>query len=376
MIKNYKSMNVNELKKILLKKGFKISRLKKKSNFGEYKNIITISYLSLILIFIFSILPGTFKFIDNSFIKNTTVENNSKKYLEKVLSGESLITDNSVDTEINQKYLLDDIELSEGPSKSVRIEASTLNQIFEEKDYNLSFVRKNKIVKPFEVGMLPNEIKMMESSKQRKDLFIKIVLPLILSENNRIKRDRNTLFKILNRSNNTKTEKDWLNKKFRQYGVVKKDITTLKIRMDEIPVSLAIAQAAKETGWGTSRFAIEGNALFGQWTYSGEGIKPAAADKDTKHKIMTFNVLKASVRAYQRNLNTHSSYKEFRKARAIQRDNDEKLNSIELANYLDQYAETGSDYIKILKKIIDQNNLKDFDNVKILPTSKEQKNVI
>ena len=376
MIKNYKSMNVNELKKILLKRGFKISRLKKKSNFGEYKNIITTSYLSLILIFIFSILPGTFKFIDNSFIKNTTVENNSKKYLEKVLSGESLITDNSVDSEINQKYLLDDIELSEGPSKSVRIEASTLNQIFEEKDYNLSFVRKNKIVKPFEVGMLPNEIKMMESSKQRKDLFIKIVLPLILSENNRIKRDRNTLFKILNRSNNTKTEKDWLNKKFRQYGVVKKDITTLKIRMDEIPVSLAIAQAAKETGWGTSRFAIEGNALFGQWTYSGEGIKPAAADKDTKHKIMTFNVLKASVRAYQRNLNTHSSYKEFRKARAIQRDNDEELNSLELANYLDQYAETGSDYIKILKKIIDQNNLKDFDNVKILPTSKEQKNVI
>ena len=376
MIKNYKSMNVNELKKILLKKGFKISRLKKKSNFGEYKNLITTSYLSLILILIFSILPGTFKFIDNSFIKNTTVENNSKKYLEKVLSGESLITDNSVDSEINQKYLLDDIELSEGPSKSVRIEASTLNQIFEEKDYNLSFVRKNKIVKPFEVGMLPNEIKMMESSKQRKDLFIKIVLPLILSENNRIKRDRNTLFKILNRSNNTKTEKDWLNKKFRQYGVVKKDITTLKIRMDQIPVSLAIAQAAKETGWGTSRFAIEGNALFGQWAYSGEGIKPAAADKDTKHKIMTFNVLKASVRAYQRNLNTHSSYKEFRKARAIQRDNDEELNSLELANYLDQYAETGSDYIKILKKIIDQNNLKDFDNVKILPTSKEQKNVI
>ena len=376
MIKNYKSMNVNELKKILLKKGFKISRLKKKSKFGEYKNLITTSYLSLILILIFSILPGTFKFIDNSFIKNTTVENNSKKYLEKVLSGESLITDNSVDSEINQKYLLDDIELSEGPSKSVRIEASTLNQIFEEKDYNLSFVRKNKIVKPFEVGMLPNEIKMMESSKQRKDLFIKIVLPLILSENNRIKRDRNTLFKILNRSNNTKTEKDWLNKKFRQYGVVKKDITTLKIRMDQIPVSLAIAQAAKETGWGTSRFAIEGNALFGQWTYSGEGIKPAAADKDTKHKIMTFNVLKASVRAYQRNLNTHSSYKEFRKARAIQRDNDEELNSLELANYLDQYAETGSDYIKILKKIINQNNLKDFDNVKILPTSKEQKNVI
>ena len=89
--------------------------------------------------------------------------------------------------------------------------------------------------------------------------------------------------------------------------------------MDEIPVSLAIAQAAKETGWGTSRFAIEGNALFGQWTWSGEGIKPAGADSDTTHKVMKFKVLKASVRVYQRNLNTHSSYKNFRKARANQR---------------------------------------------------------
>ena len=82
--------------------------------------------------------------------------------------------------------------------------------------------------------------------------------------------------------------------------------------MDEIPVSLAIAQAAKETGWGTSRFAQEGNALFGQWTWSGEGLKPKDADKSKGHKVMKFNVLQASVRAYQRNLNTHSSYKNLR----------------------------------------------------------------
>ena len=150
-------------------------------------------------------------------------------------------------------------------------------------------------------------------------------------------------------------------------------MSTLKVRMDEIPVSLAIAQAAKETGWGTSRCAIEGNALFGQWTYSGEGIKPAGSDKNDKHKVMAFSVLKASVRAYQRNLNTHSSYKEFRKVRAIQRDNDEPLNSLELANYLNSYAETGEEYTKILKKIIEQNNLKDFDKAKILPLSKNLK---
>ena len=82
--------------------------------------------------------------------------------------------------------------------------------------------------------------------------------------------------------------------------------------MDEIPVSIAIAQAAKETGWGTSRFAIDGNALFGQWTYSGAGLKPKGADNDQTHKVMKFYILKASIRAYERNLNTHSSYKKFR----------------------------------------------------------------
>ena len=164
--------------------------------------------------------------------------------------------------------------------------------------------------------------------------------------------------------------------KFKQYGVKNKDLSTLKIRMDEIPASLAIAQAAKETGWGTSRFALEGNALFGQWTFSGDGIKPKSSDNDKTHKVMKFQILKASVRAYQRNLNTHSSYKKFRKLRAQSRDNDEKLDSLILADCLDQYAATGAEYTKILKKIILQNSLKDFDEVKLLPTSKKLKNLI
>jgi len=147
--------------------------------------------------------------------------------------------------------------------------------------------------------------------------------------------------------------------------------------MDEVPVSLALAQAAKETGWGTSRFAIEGNALFGQWTWSGEGIKPAGADSsDGDHKVMKFKVLKASVRAYQRNLNTHNSYREFRLARAIMRDNEEELDSLTLANYLDKYAATGKEYTKVLKKIIEQNSLKDFDKVKLLPSSIQLKNLV
>ena len=181
---------------------------------------------------------------------------------------------------------------------------------------------------------------------------------------------------ILNKNNNTETEKKWLKNKFKQYGVVNRDLTTLKIRIDEIPVSLTIAQAAKETGWGTSRFALEGNALFGQWTWNDDGIKPAGADDKAKHKIMRFNVLQASVRAYHRNLNTHSSYKEFREARAIQRDNESKLNSLELVNYLDKYAETGKEYTKILKIIIQQNSLQDFDDAKLLPSSEKIKKLI
>ena len=376
MINKYKAMQINELKKILIRKGFKVSKLHKKTGIKEIRSIYITSAFSLLIISFFFILPTTSNFVSSNFGKPKFKENYSKKYLEKVLSGESLITERTTDDELDDRHLYEDIEFNDGPSKSVRIEANTLNELFNEENYTLKLVRQNKMVKPFEVGMLPEELRYIESSKKRKDLFIKIVLPLILSENNRIKRDRITLFKILNKNNNTKAEKNWLNSKFKQYGVVNKDLSTLKIRMDEIPVSLAIAQAAKETGWGTSRFAIEGNALFGQWTYSGKGIKPSAANKEDKHKVMTFSVLKSSVRAYQRNLNTHSSYKEFRKARAIQRDNDEKLNSIELANYLDKYAQTGEEYISTLKKIINQNDLKDFDNAKILPSSEDTLNNI
>ena len=376
MLKKYKSMSISQLQKVLLKKGFKISRLKKNQFFSNYKNLYLTTFISFFVIGFFSILPIGVDFIFNTFNQNKAVENYSKKYLEKVLSGENLVSENNNDDILDDRHLYEDIEIETGPSLSVRIEASVLNQVFEDGGYTLNQVRKSKLVKPFEVGMLPEELKKIESSKIRKDLFIKIVLPLVLSENNKIKRDRTTLFKILNKNNNTKSEKDWLKKKFKQYGVVSKDLSTLKIRMDIIPVSLAIAQAAKETGWGTSRFAIEGNALFGQWTFSGKGIKPAGSDKNDKHKVATFSVLKASVRAYQRNLNTHSSYKEFRKARAIQRDNDENLNSLELANFLNEYAETGEEYTKTIKKIIQQNSLKDFDNAKILPTNIEGKNNI
>jgi Bax protein len=201
-------------------------------------------------------------------------------------------------------------------------------------------------------------------------------LPLIIKENNIIKKDRRTLFDIINKSNNTTAELNWLEKKYKQYGVKSKDLSTLKIRMDEIPVSLAIAQAAKETGWGTSRFAQEGNALFGQWTWSGEGLKPKEAEEGADHKVMKFNILQASVRAYQRNLNTHPTYKDLRKARAEFRDSNKPLDSLELSNYLNKYAETGNQYVEVLQQIIKQNKLKDFDDAKLLPSSSDLESLI
>jgi Bax protein len=116
--------------------------------------------------------------------------------------------------------------------------------------------------------------------------------------------------------------------------------------------------------------------LFGQWTYSDNGIKPLDADSNQSHKVMKFQVLQASVRAYFRNLNTHSSYRDFRKVRAAARDNNEKLDSLSLVDYLNEYAATGAKYTEILKKIIKQNSLKDFDDVELLPGSELIKKII
>ena len=363
--------------KFLNKKGLELFNKSNqtKSDNNSFRSFNYTFITGLILIVIFFLSPQIINVRNNLAIKSLEVKNDSKVNLEKVLSGKT-IEGEQVDELDNIQIFEDIFQYEDITTSTVRLSASTIKQLFKDTNYNLKDVRKNKLVKPINLDLLPEEMKMIENTSQRKNLFIQIVLPLILDENNQIKLDRKKLFVVLNKNNNSDAEQKWLNMKFKQYGVKNKDLSTLKIRMDEIPVSLAIAQAAKETGWGTSRFALEGNALFGQWTFSGEGIKPKSSDSDKTHKIMKFQILKASVRAYQRNLNTHSSYKKFRKLRAQSRDNDEKLDSLILADCLNQYAATGVEYTKTLKKIILQNSLKDFDEVKLLPTSKKLKNLI
>ena len=377
MINKKNFFTLEYAKKFLNKKGlelFKKSNQTKSDN-NSFRSFNYTFITGLILIVIFFLSPQIINVRNNLAIKSLEVKNDSKVNLEKVLSGKAI--EGEQDEELDNLQIFEDIfQYEDITTSTVRLSASTIKQLFKDTNYNLKDVRKNKLVKPINLDLLPEEMKMIENTSQRKNLFIQIVLPLILDENNQIKLDRKKLFVVLNKNNNSDAEQKWLNMKFKQYGVKNKDLSTLKIRMDEIPASLAIAQAAKETGWGTSRFALEGNALFGQWTFSGDGIKPKSSDNDKTHKVMKFQILKASVRAYQRNLNTHSSYKKFRKLRAQSRDNDEKLDSLILADCLDQYAATGVEYIKSLKKIILQNSLKDFDEVKLLPTSKKLKNLI
>ena len=326
---------------------------------------------SVIIVSFFYIVPIINNYKNNNLFNTKEYQNNSKAVLAYTLNKKN----NGVDADsknINEKDLLFDIfSLNDLETDTVRLDASTIKQLFDETDYKLKDVRETKLVKPVALTLLPNEIKMIENTTERKEFFIQIILPLILEENNNIRSDRRTLFGIINKSNNTNLEKKWLEKKYKQYGVVSKDLSVLKIRMDIVPVSLAIAQAAKETGWGTSRFAQEGNALFGQRTWSGEGLKPKEAEETQGHKVMKFNVLQASVRAYQRNLNTHRSYKNFRLARAELRDREKPLDSLILSKFLNNYAETGDKYVEVLQKIIKQNSLKDFDDSKLLPSSKD-----
>ena len=353
-------------------------KLKKKPTRVKNKifNIFSKFFLSAFFISLFFYTsPILINFADKN-LNNKEYTNNSKNILNSALNKDKLFEED-VSTRIDEIDLLYDIlEENNSEINLVRYTTSEINALFKEVNYNLEDVRDTKLVKPIDIGLLPNEIKNISNIKKRKEMFIKIILPLIVKENNKIRIDRKRLFTILNKNSNTNIEKKWLEKKYKQYGVRKNDLSTLKVRMDEIPVSMAIAQAAKETGWGTSRFALKGNALFGQWTWSGNGLKPKKAKEGQDHKVMKFHSLQLSVRAYLRNLNTHASYKNLRKARTELRNKDVSLDSLILSKHLDKYAETGSEYIEVLQKIITQNNLKDFDEARLLPSSKDLESLI
>ena len=254
----------------------------------------------------------------------------------------------------------------------LNLKTQTVLSLFEDVEYDLNTVRFKKTVKPIYFTQFPKDLDEIQSVQLKKETFIKIVLPLIVAENEKILDDRFKLNKIIARKNTTDDEKQWLRQKFLEYKVKKGSIEELKNRMDIIPTSIALAQAAKESGWGTSRFALEGNAIFGQWTWNGKGIEPLLKDKSKNHKILRFPILRASVKAYKNNLNTHKGYVKFREKRSNLRDKNKKIDGLELTKTLDNYAESGKEYTKILAQIILQNRLMDFEPVRLENSVKKQ----
>jgi len=255
------------------------------------------------------------------------------------------------------------------PDNTISLSTETALNLFEDLNYDLKNIRNGQKVKPIYLTKLPKDLKTLGNTKKKRELFIKIVLPLILNENEKITEDRKKLFKILTKNFNTVGERVWLMRRFKEYKIKDHDLAKLKMRMDIIPVSIALAQAANESGWGTSRFALEGNALFGQWTWSKKGISPKNKDPNKSHKVLQFQILKASVRAYKNNLNTHNAYQEFREARAQLRQENKQITGLDLIKYLKNYAAIGDKYVSIIKDIIEKNSLTDFDHANLLPTN-------
>ncbi len=253
----------------------------------------------------------------------------------------------------------------------LNLKTETVIQLFKDVDYDLSKVRDDKLVKPIYFTQFPRDLDNLQSVQLKKETFIKIVLPLIVAENEKILDDRKKLLTLSEKKYTSDLEKQWLRQKLLEYKVKKGDITELLKRMDMIPASIALAQAAKESGWGTSRFALEGNAIFGQWTWDGQGIAPLNRDDNKNHKILKFPILRASVKAYKNNLNTHKSYFKFREKRKKLRDKNQDIKGLSLTDTLKNYAQTGSEYTKILNQIITQNRLTDFEPVKLVNSIKE-----
>ena len=371
-IKSYarsaKRLTISQLELLLIKNHIKlpINRSSDKALAKEElkQNTITNIYLSFFLIcFIASLI------LVRPYIKNVV---NEVKFTYVAEEYKSVKVDKKKSKKKKSKKKetkkTDEPNTPKEYDNTVSLNAETTINLFEDLNYDLKGVRAGQKVKPIYLTKLPKDLKTLGDTKKKRELFIKIVLPLILAENNKIIEDRKKLFKILGKSFNTVGERVWLKRRFKEYKIGDKDLSKLKMRMDIIPVSIALAQAANESGWGTSRFALEGNALFGQWTWSKKGISPKNKDPDQSHKVLQFQILKASVRAYKNNLNTHNAYQEFREARAQIREEDMPIIGSDLTKYLKAYAAIGEKYVKILDDIIENNSLTDFDKAILLPT--------
>lgn len=243
--------------------------------------------------------------------------------------------------------------------------------LFREIGYEIDGVRTHGEVPRLFLASLPTDLRKLRVVSKRKITFIKSTLPLILHVNELILQDRKRLQSILAQAGKgvspSPSDRSWLEELAELYGAANADPAALLKRVDIIPPSLAIAQAAEESGWGTSRFAREGNALFGQRAYRADrkGIVPHELGDGKSFKVRAFDHLIDGVKAYAHNLNSHFAYKDFRATRAKMRVEAGRIDGYRLAGALKRYSERGADYISTIRLIMRVNTLTVFDGARL-----------
>lgn len=277
--------------------------------------------------------------------------------------------------------LPDDFDLKAAVGTIIQpVDADGLAEKFDGMGYRLAAVRAGEAQVPrLYVDEMPRDMRKVDSIDGRKRLFIRTMLPLILRANEEVRRERAELQRIADRREAGKPldseTQDFLDRMKAVYADEDADLDELLRRVDTVPASLALAQAAEESGWGTSRFVREGNAVFGQRTFTGTGgLVPLRRERDETHRVRSFSHVQASVAAYLFNLNTHPAYAGFRAERARLRAAGKDMDSCDLVARLKRYSERGTAYISTIRTIIKVNKLRQFDQAKLTPTATADNN--
>lgn len=241
-----------------------------------------------------------------------------------------------------------------------------LKNFFKENGYHWDTLDQG--VPPFILKKLPEDFTHIEEVREKKRLFFLSLLPMILILNEEILQEREsllTIYQSLGKGNPiSKKQKNFLQTLSQKYKV-KGDLLTsdetrdsLLKRVDILPPSLVLAQAAIESGYGTSRFAQLGNNLFGEWTFTpGTGLVPQERPEGATYEVRRFDSVFDSLQSYMTNINTHWAYRKLREKRAQLRKGGISPQGIDLVPGLERYSERGEDYIEDVKTMIRLNRL-------------------
>ncbi|MED5411099.1 MAG: glucosaminidase domain-containing protein [Pseudomonadota bacterium] len=221
------------------------------------------------------------------------------------------------------------------------------------------------------ITVFPNFASIQNLSLKKRQFF-DYLEDYVLAENESIIRARNELKRYVAIADSgvefSERERYWLLNLADDYRIESEKhsereiLNELMLRIDVLPASLALAQAANESAWGTSRFALQGNNVFGQWCYeAGCGIIPAQRKTGASHEVRSFETIASSVQAYFLNINTHASYSYLRDLRSRMRARNLPFDPMSLAIGLGRYSERGDNYVNEVQRIILQNDLRKRD---------------